>query len=499
VSEAVSVPVAPGRGRWREHAPLLVVVAVGGLVRLATMIAYRPAFEFVQDSFNYLYNADHLRPEVIRPIGYPVLLRLLSVADPHFRVVPIMQHLLGLAAGVLLYAVLRRLGAGRWLGAAGAAPLLLDGYQVAVEHFVLSETLFEALFVAAFALLLWRVSPGWLAAGASGLLLAAGTLTRTNGLVLLVPALGYLLLRRVRLPVVAVFLAAAALPLGGYATWFHAVHGKYGIVAYDGYFLTGRVSPFADCSHLMLTSAEKLLCDPRPVAHRPGPDFFVWSPASPLRRPQVPPGTDRDAVARSYARKVILAQPLDYLQAVGVDLLHYVAPGRSTALQDGPAKTLVFPTALRTGTFAPESSPRDPYVWAFTWPGKVVQNGRIPASHGFHDRQITPGQSLGLARSLRAYQSVVYGAGPALGLCVLLALLAAAYRFGSAPRRLVAGALLLGGSAVLIWLLPSATASFDYRYTLPTLALAPTGAVLGVLALRSPRPQADAGPVQAQR
>ncbi len=483
----------PGAALWRglrHHAPMLAVLVVGGLVRLGTMVAYRPAFEFVQDSFSYLYNADHLQPDVIRPIGYAVFLRFLSIADPHFRVVPLAQHLLALGAGVLLYVMLRRMGAGRWLGAAGAAPLVLDGYQVALEHFVLSETLFEALFVAAFALLLWREVPGWLAAGGAGLLLAATALTRTNGVVLLVPALGYLLLRRVRLKVLVAFLATWTLPLLAYVGWFHSLHGSYGIVAYDGYFLYGRVSPFADCTQLDLTPDERRLCNPRAPMDRASPDWHVWNPDSPLRDPEMPQGIDREALAQSFALNAIAAQPVDYLRTVAGDLWHYVQPLRTTGPQEGPAELLEFPTSFPTGPWYPATPPSDPYLWNWTWPGEVVQYSRIPASHGFHDRQISPEIEPGLARPLRAYQKLVHAPGPFLGLSVLLGLVAVR-RLRSAPRRLVGAAVMLSVSGVLMWLVPAAASSFDYRYSLPVLALAPPAAVAGVLALRSAREPAD--------
>lgn len=493
----------PGAGAllWRasrHHAPILAVLVVGGLVRLGTMVAYRPAFEFVQDSFSYLYNADHLQPDVIRPIGYAVFLRILSVADPHFRVVPLAQHLLALGAGVLLYVVLRRMGAGRWLAAAGAAPLVLDGYQVALEHFVLSETLFEAFFVAAFALLLWREVPGWLAGGGAGLLLAATALTRTNGVVLLVPALGYLLLRRVPVKVLVAFLATWTLPLLAYVGWFHSLHGSYGIVAYDGYFLYGRVSPFADCTQLDLTADERRLCDPRAPVDREGSDWYVWNPDSPLRDPEMPQGVDREAVAQSFALKAITAQPVDYVRTVAGDLWHYVQPLRRTGPREGPAELLEFPTSFPTGPWYPATPPSDPYLWNWTWPGEVVQYSRIPASHGFHDRQISPEIEPGLARPLRAYQQLVHAPGPLLGLSLVLGLVAVR-RLRSAPRRLVGAAVMLSVSGVLMWLVPAAASSFDYRYSLPVLALAPPAAVAGVLALRSPGEPADRrGPAAAE-
>jgi hypothetical protein len=37
-----------------DHRPFLVLVALGAALRVTAMVAYQPAFEFVQDSFSYL-------------------------------------------------------------------------------------------------------------------------------------------------------------------------------------------------------------------------------------------------------------------------------------------------------------------------------------------------------------------------------------------------------------------------------------------------------------
>ena len=68
----------------------------------------------------------------------------------------VLQHLMGLAMAVTLYAVLVRRGALRWLAAVAAAPVLLDAYQLQMEQMIMPDVLFEALIVAGLAVLLWR-------------------------------------------------------------------------------------------------------------------------------------------------------------------------------------------------------------------------------------------------------------------------------------------------------------------------------------------------------
>ena len=62
-------------------------------------------------------------------------------------VVAALQHLIGMGIAVAIYLLCVRYRVPRWLGAAAAAPVLLDAYQIQIEHTVMSETLFEALLV----------------------------------------------------------------------------------------------------------------------------------------------------------------------------------------------------------------------------------------------------------------------------------------------------------------------------------------------------------------
>jgi hypothetical protein len=189
-------PPAAGQGALLiRHAVFLGLLGAGAVLRGLTTLAYRPAMEFVQDSFDYLGDARSLAPSVIRPLGYPLFLRALSVTG-RFGLVAVAQHLLGLAMAVMLYQLLLRLGVRPWLAALATAPLLLDAYAVYMEQFVLAETLFGFLALAGFVVLLWRLRPSAAACALAAALLACAALTRTVGLALLAPALGYLLVTR---------------------------------------------------------------------------------------------------------------------------------------------------------------------------------------------------------------------------------------------------------------------------------------------------------------
>ena len=63
----------------------------------------------------------------------------------NLQVVAAVQHLVGLAMGVAIYAVLLRRGVPRWLAALAAAPVLLDAYELQIEQTIMPDVWFEAL------------------------------------------------------------------------------------------------------------------------------------------------------------------------------------------------------------------------------------------------------------------------------------------------------------------------------------------------------------------
>ena len=466
------------RGFARTHALMGVFVVVGLVLRVLTTLAYRPAMQFVQDSFDYLHDAEQLVPSVIRPLGYPIFLRLLSVTG-RLGVVPVVQHLLGLAVGVLIYLLLQRLGARSWLAALGAAPILLDGYQVYLEQFVLAETLFVFLVVSALFVLLWADRPPPAACAAAGVLMAAAALTRTVGVFLLLPVAAYVVARRLGVRRLACLVVPAAVVLGGYASWFHAHHGQYRLVAYDGYFLAGRVAPFADCTRLRLPPPQEALCDKKLASERPGADHYTFMPGSPLRRPYVAAGTDRNAVAGSFARHVIRNQPGEYLSTVAAALAHYFSPSRTTGPGDYPAQMLHFRTEHTPQPWEPLYPPADPYVGQWTWPGPTMSYGTVVAAHGFGMAEVRPSLDAPLARHLRSYQRYGYTPGPLLALALVVGLVAGCGRIPAHLRRLRWAAATFAGCALLALLVASATVGFDYRLLMPALALLPPAGIIG--------------------
>jgi hypothetical protein len=495
----------------RRHWLLALALAAGALLRLLALYAYRPAFEFSGDSYAYLTLARLRQPDPVRPAGYPLLLRLLAPTHA-LGVVPVAQHLTGLAVGVALYALLVHRRVPPPVAALAAAPVLLDAYEIAIEHFVMAETLFLALLVGALLALLWSPRPSVWACGAAGALLAAAGLVRTLGVALGVLALGYVLVRRIGWTRSATFAVALVVPLVGYAGWYHSYHGTYALSGGDAAWLYGRVAPIADCDRLHLVPAQRVLCPTQPPALRPGPNFYVWDRASP-RFQLAGTAREQDALLTDFAHQVIRVQPVDYLRLVAADVGHYLLPGRSTDWRDWPVGSWRFPDGQEPRSYHVSEPLLD---FDGGHPARVVVE---PAARALRDYQrfgYTPGPLLavlgvlglgGIGLAVRRRRpadgdaDAGTGATPDLGPSALVTAGPATARPATARpatrrarkaagpgrgpgtverRRIGADCALLVGAALVVLVVPSATVCFDYRYLLPVLVLVPPAAALAV-------------------
>ena len=481
------VAVPGDRGGWlsaarallRRHALLVLLLAAGTALRLVVLATFRPALEFLQDSYDYLLNAQHLQPGVVRPLLYPLVLRSMGLVGG-LGLVPAVQHLAGLAMSVLLYAALCRAGARPWLAALGVAPLLLDGYQLDIEQFVLSETLFQSLIVVAVGCLLWHERPPAALAAGAGLALAGAALTRDVGLVLLAGPVALLAVRRVGWRPLAAFAAVAVVPLLAYGGWFAAVHGSFGLQRYSGIMFASRAMTVADCRQVHVPAYERSLCVALPPARRRSADWYASHPSSPLRRLRPPAGLTHEAVAADFARRVITAQPQAYARVVGADLAHYLAWTRSTGRGQDPVAHWQFAGHRLPTRWYRLVPPLDPYHGALPPIGGAAPAQSALASYGLHGQRLAPqlwraGQSW-----LAGYQRVAFTPGPVLAACLALSVAAGVGRLPAGLRRLRWNALFLTGSGAGLLLATALTAVFQYRYLLPVLVLLPAGGALGV-------------------
>ena len=161
--------VAPRRrGRkalLAEHRAVVVLLVVAAGLRLLAFVAVYPGIWF-SDTNNYVTVAATGRLSEVRVGGYALLVAPFWHLGSAAALVAL-QHLLALGMVTLLYALLVRRGAPRWLAVLAVVPAALDAYLIDIEHAVMSDTLFHAAVVVAIALLLWWDRPGLAAVAAA--------------------------------------------------------------------------------------------------------------------------------------------------------------------------------------------------------------------------------------------------------------------------------------------------------------------------------------------
>lgn len=435
-----------------------MLLAVGMLLRALVVAAYRPALMLQVDAYAYLNHAFGSELSEYRPALYPLLLRSLLVFG-ELALVPLLQHAVGASLAVLAYALLRRLGAGPYLAAAGAAPLLLDGYQLVIEHYLLSETLFEALVLVALASLVWR-RPSPLAAGAAGAMLALSAGTRFVGLALILPALLYAYFARLGWLRATSLVLAFGLTLGLYSLWAGPSGGN--TVIAPGTFLLARVASFTDCRGVDVPPSERPLCRIAPPAGR-GEARGFYALDLPARLVSEPGARARFL---RFSQRMIAAHPLGYLAAAGRDFVRYFDP-RPPLVQEPNVRRWTFPRTLADA---------DPHPLVRRYRGAPPPE--LGLGHSFSI-------SRPIAEGLRTYQAVVYANGLLLGVLALLGIAGAAW--GRAPagdRAPRPECLLFTLSGLTLLLVPVLVAVHHFRYALPAIPLLGVAGALGASLLR---------------
>jgi hypothetical protein len=448
------------------HRAFVLIMAIAIAVRAAAAVAYWPALVDL-DSWSYLASAHgDVWNTRVRPVGYPIALWLLSLAGRHVALVAVVQHLAGLATGVLVYTILRSRSASPRLAALAAGLVLLDAYSIALEQFVLSETLFTlAIVVCAWLSLTRRRRPLGLTLG--GLALAVAVATRSVGVFAIAPWSSYALCCGAPPRVKLAGLAGLVVPIAVYGALHAAAGLGFGITQTPGWFLYGRVGEIANCRKARVPSETRQLCLPAGSPRHPGATWYIWAPESPVQR--VFPGGPQHTtdVARSnraltaFALAVVRDQPADYLRLVAADLVRFFTPG-----------------LMARG---------DREYIPVTFPADALTQRSMFADPGPHPREL-PARVAPPAHELRLYARWVHPPRPLLAvapLTGLIALLVAALRGAGRIPRWREVLLLTGvGSGLLVG--SAATSEFAPRLLIPTIPLLVTGATIAAADLAAP-------------
>jgi Dolichyl-phosphate-mannose-protein mannosyltransferase len=434
---------------------LAIVLGIGIALRVVAWLAVHPAVMNSVDTPVYIGMADGgMFADPVRPAGYSMFLRALHSVSSDLDLTIASQHLLGIATSILLYATVRRIGAPVWAGVAAAAAVLVALDQVYLEHTILAECVFTfGLAVTLYASVRALDSPrqlvgaittrhAWLVA--AGLCLGGTAWVRGVGLpmvaflalwfVLAVPGRWW-----VRIGRGALAGGAAAVALLVYFQLNEEATGRFGLVEGTGWGMYARVAPFADCTQFDPPEGTSGLCEDKPPIERQGSDFYTWNGRSPARRLfGYPPEGNSELTA--FAREVIIHQPFRYGLVVLRDTTRYFAPDIDIEAE---------------GSGTPSS-------WT-TFARRDVNESSIAGAVRSYYPTETVHFNGALARTLTDLQALLR-VQPAL---MLLSVILGAVGIWLSSGRVRAGLILLLGSALLLLVIPSATAAFSARYAYP--------------------------------
>ncbi|HXS64868.1 MAG TPA: hypothetical protein VN767_18595 [Streptosporangiaceae bacterium] len=481
----------------REHPVAAVLLAAGLVLRVLAWMAYHPALLYT-DTLKYLYGA---WPGA-DPVGYTVILKpILFIGD--LGTVALIQHLLGLAIAVAIYALLVRRGVPRWLAALAMAPILADAYQLQIEQTIMPDVWFEAFVVAGLVLLLWRPEPSLWLVGSAGLIFGASATIRQIGLILVMPALLYLAAatttRRLATRGALLLLVTFAFPVLVYSGIAKTQTGHFNLS--DEGSIAGRITAVVDCATIVLPADERPLC-PTPSQQANGIDWLEHSRLSPEKSFPVPNGVSRYALISGFDSAVEQQQPMRIIGGILRDSLHLFDLSKTDVRGVTPIYRWQFQRSYPH--FLPEINVGRNH--------QIILGVQVKTTNPFRFVPLNPaygGQAQvdhSIASFLRSYQrGGGYTPGPLLALFAVAALVGSALAFAGrklvgagpgarspgTPRKQAAGAEIsgLGMACLLIFteavgvLLISDMFEFSWRYQLPALVTLPPAGVLGGWAL----------------
>jgi hypothetical protein len=433
---------------------LAIVLVAAIVLRLALWAVYRPAVMNFADTGVYLAMADgEMFIDPVRPAGYSMFLAGIHALSSELALTIVLQHVLGILTGLVLYAAVRRLGAPIWAAVVSAAAVLLSLDQVFFEHTLMAEPLFTfGVAVALYACVRTLDDPRalvgpltnrqmWIVV--AGLSLGSATWVRVAG----APMIPFLVLwlalaipgpPLARLGRALLGGAAASVAVLAYFTLHsQSEYSYFGFTEASGRVLYARVAPFADCTKFDPPAGTSKLCETTPPEQRPGPDAYLWGENVVFEEFGYAPGGDDQLAA--FAREAIIHQPGDYFLSVLNDTVRHLVPGFHDRF-----------LVADYGFF--EIRRRDPALEQelLTWHNSYYQDETL------HIDETGTVILSDLQQALRVPPVLMLQG-------LLLGALGAVFGRG----RVRSGLLLFIGCGILTILVPSATATWTARYAIP--------------------------------
>jgi hypothetical protein len=483
VIAGISRALPPRLRELIERDPLFALaLAAGAGLRLLAMLGYPGALWFAGDSYVYLGAALRLRPDLSKTTGYSLFLKVLEPFHS-LTLVAGVQHLMGLGIAVMIYVLARRSRVPKLWATVATLPVLLDGFEIEDEHMVMAETLFTFLVMLAMLLILWRYRVSWLAALAAGLLVGYAVTVRSEGLPILILFPAFMLWRAWRswrawrgwLAAVAMAIGCAV-PVLGYAGWFHSWTGDYNLTRSEGFYLWARVSSFAECSVIKPPADELKVCPAGSPSSRTPPGDYVWHAPQVHDVPGGPVSEVGNTLLLNFDIRAIEAQPLGYVHSVADGLLLSVEWPRHPYPDAGTVYYYYF-------HLKPQVVPAN-HSWI---PGGTAYQDAVNYGHALPSRVVEP-----FAILIAGYERLFYTYGPLFGLILLTGLGGVLRIDGLRQRRprLVwsrrVGSMLPWVTGIVLLVFPVATVDFDYRYLLPVLPFICLAAGLAFAPARTP-------------
>lgn len=436
-----------------------MLLLAGILVRLAAMFAYPPTIPSNADSRVFAqFAAGNLLGDPQHPAGYSLFLALLGLVTRQVIVFTVVQHALGVATALLLFAAVRRLVGSPWPALLPAAFVLLNADQVYQEQTISSEWLFTALLALSLYATVRAIETrerSWPWSATAGVITGLAVIARTQGMPL-IPVFAFALLIAGPRPwgwraPVALLVASAAV-LFTYGVAKDAATGRFEVGPSPGWQLYAHVAPFANCRLFTPPQGTAGLCESTPPSRRAGDGHYLFDRNSPAVRLFGHLGNS-DGKVRAWAFAVVEHQPGDYVRSVYDILRDYFVPG----------------TFVYTPRGGDDIDAELDWSVKLDWLAPVT----VAGMERFFDH-FTPQRHRQRTRALHDYQRVFRFGATLLTLTALLTLLALAI----GPRRIRVGAVLFGIGG-LSTLLPEALGgAYIGRYAVPLAG--PMGAAAGI-------------------